>query len=101
MFDKIRATLGILPVTVINAMVEFWRFPFAKKIQERLLENVHQVIEQLQNRFPNDDLVITGHGFGGAFAEVVAARLRLPAVGFAVPGQYYLMKQFGWAAVPG
>jgi len=61
-----------------------------RRKQESFFTKMEKVVGQLQARFPNDAMVITGHSLGAFFAEVAGAKLNVKAVGFSAPGQFYL-----------
>merc|ERR1712079_109878 len=95
LLDKIAPMAGTLPVDVIGWVLDAARFPFLRDTQKQLLARIEKVVDKVRQGYTKDTLVITGHSLGGAFAEVSGARLRIPAVGFSAPGQYFLMKSFG------
>jgi hypothetical protein len=61
-------------------------------------EKVLNYAEDLQDQFPNYDLMLVGHSLGGAVAQVVAARMGVRGFGITPPGNVFAHKKFG---VPG
>jgi putative lipase involved disintegration of autophagic bodies len=94
MLDKMVPLLGTLPVAVLSSIIGDFRHPFMKQTQHEIMDDLTSVAKNLTRRYPYDKLVLTGHSLGGSFAELIGARMRIPAVGFSAPGQFYLLKTF-------
>lgn len=92
--DKLAPVLGTLPVSVLALILSHFRSGFLKGAQEEIIQSLQETKEQLEKKWPGDAFVATGHSLGGAFAELLGARLKIPAVGFSAPGQFYMMKTY-------
>lgn len=92
--DKVAPVLGTLPVSVLALILSYFRSGFLKGAQHEIIHNLQETKQQLEKKWPGDAFVATGHSLGGAFAELLGARLKIPAVGFSAPGQFYMMKTY-------
>jgi len=92
--DIMAPLLGTVPRGVISFIIGFFRLPFLQSIQQNFTDTLEKKVKQFQEEHTDDSVVITGHSLGGNFAEIVGARLGIPAVGFSAPGQYYMMSSF-------
>jgi len=92
--DKVAPVLGTLPVSVLALILSYFRSGFLKGAQHEIIHNLQETKKQLEKKWPGDAFVATGHSLGGAFAELLGARLKIPAVGFSAPGQFYMMKTY-------
>jgi len=90
--DKLAPLCGTVPVTVLSGILEIFRSSFLKEIQVSFQKTLKNATEDLKDKYPDDEIVITGHSLGGAFAELAGAKFGIPAVGFSAPGQYLMMK---------
>jgi len=91
MLDKVAPLLGTLPKNVVSYIIRMFEMPFMKDQQNKFVENITEVVEDLKKDHPNDAILMTGHSLGGKLAESAATNLGMPAVGFSAPGQFLVM----------
>jgi len=92
--SKVVPILSLLPVPLIQGIVGPIR-----GAETHIWEDLASAIESRQDEAAQrgrgtDKVVLTGHSLGGAIAQIVAARLQLPALLFSAPGVTYSARRF-------
>lgn len=93
MFNQIIPVLSIMPHEIIRVLLH-------RVVLNGVLNHEHHVVEKLRNhigylqeKYPDDRIVLTGHSIGGGIAQIVAGQLELPALVFSAPGVFYSKDQ--------
>jgi len=92
-FSSVVPILSLLPLNLVQSIVGAVSL---RRGERRLWEDLEKVVrEQQAVSKGRERVLLTGHSLGGGIAQIVAARMQLPALVFSSPGIVYSARRFG------